>query len=64
MNKKEIARSLVMENHKKNKGNHSDHWELAMRIADMHDLWEERDGQEELPEWLIEEARDVYYGIR
>lgn len=37
---------------------YSDPYELAMRAADMFDLWE----FEEVPHWVYEEAEDVWAG--
>lgn len=37
--------------------------ELAMRVADMLDLWDKDENENEnLPEWLINEAVDIWDG--
>jgi hypothetical protein len=53
----EVVSYMVSEINR-NRSIYSDPCELADRAADMFDLWEDDD----LPDWLINEAEDIFFG--
>ena len=45
----------------RNRDEYSDPFELAAKVADMFDLYADEEW-EEVPEWLYDEAEDIFHG--